>query len=621
MRESATGTPTRARAELATAFTDRARDATHAAWQAIVSLVRFPSRLDAKWATTGSMTESKTTAVLRPPEWDTCSASVECTGVQVDGFDHCLAHLNDNELDTTLALFEPCADLDARGTTLSGALLARIVDALRDSTGRPQFGKVWFDQATFTDRADFTNCDFSGNAVFGEATFVGEAWFNAAVFSADAVFSPTRFTGVASFDEAEFQAVARFDQARFGDAAWFAGVIFSEVAAFGEVSFNGAAWFNGATFAGDLRLERARFDRASFRGARFRTAEYLGPFGANELWLARAVFSKRVTIEAVCKDLDGADTLFEAGATLRLRQAKVILKRAVFNGPSAIIAAKQALTHVSAASTLWKIDVHAGADPVPALISLAGVDVSHLVIIGVNLEDCRFADSHHLDKLQLEGDCRFGQPPKRLQYGPTWPAVWWWTRRQVIAEEREWRLYSSKEDGWPDMSSEPNGRPELAGNPELAKRPLPPRQLADLYRKLRKAQEDGKNEPGAADFYYGEMEMRRNDTAAPIGERLILLFYWMICGYGLRALRALGGLAVLVVLAAIAFQEWGFGSSHPAFGTCFLYAAQSTVSLETKLATLPSLTWQGEVLRLAMRLLGPVFLGLALLAIRNRVKR
>ena len=30
-----------------------------------------------------------------------------------------------------------------------------------------------------------------------------------------------------------------------------------------------------------------------------------------------------------------------------------------------------------------------------------------------------------------------------------------------------------------------------------------------LYRALRKGREDVKDEPGAADFYYGEMEMRR----------------------------------------------------------------------------------------------------------------
>jgi hypothetical protein len=38
-----------------------------------------------------------------------------------------------------------------------------------------------------------------------------------------------------------------------------------------------------------------------------------------------------------------------------------------------------------------------------------------------------------------------------------------------------------------------------------------PEHVAPLYRALRKAQEDAKDEPGAADFYYGEMEMRRQD--------------------------------------------------------------------------------------------------------------
>ncbi|WP_370934608.1 pentapeptide repeat-containing protein [Amycolatopsis sp. cg13] len=561
------------------------------------------------------MTASKTNVVPRRPDWDTCSASAECIGIQVDGFSGCLAHLNDNELEAALAQLEPGADLDARGTTLSSALLARIVDALRDSAARPRFGRVWFGQATFTGHADFTNCEFTGNAVFGEARFTDDVGFNSATFSADAVFSPTWFGGVATFDDVEFEGRAHFDEARFIDSAWFAGATFCGIASFGEASFTGAGWFNDSTFYGDIRLARAQFDRASFRGAEFRTAEHLGPFGASEFWIARAVFYKQVTIEVLCKDLDGTQAVFEKGATLRLRHAKATLDRAVFNAPSAIIAANQALAHVSASSTLWKIDVRSDSDPVPELSSLAGVDVSNLVVTGVNLAHCRFTGSHHLDKLRLEGDCQFGQPPKRLQYGLLWPPVWWWTRRQVIAEEREWRLHSSKEDGWADISSKQDE------HPALAKLPLPPRQLADLYRKLRKAQEDSKNEPGAADFYYGEMEMRRNDPTSPTGERLILHFYWMTCGYGLRALRALGCLAALIVLAAFAFHAWGFGSPHPALGTCLIYVAQSTVSLETKLAMLPNLTWPGEILRLAMRLLGPVFLGLALLAIRNRVKR
>lgn len=58
---------------------------------------------------------------------------------------------------------------------------------------------------------------------------------------------------------------------------------------------------------------------------------------------------------------------------------------------------------------------------------------------------------------------------------------------------------------------------------------------------------DSKNEPGAADFYYGEMQMRRRDTATPAAERMILALYWLVSCYGMRAARALAVLAVLVL--------------------------------------------------------------------------
>jgi hypothetical protein len=44
-------------------------------------------------------------------------------------------------------------------------------------------------------------------------------------------------------------------------------------------------------------------------------------------------------------------------------------------------------------------------------------------------------------------------------------------------------------------------------------------EIANLYRALRKGREDSKDEPGAADLYYGEMEMRRKATAPYSVER------------------------------------------------------------------------------------------------------
>ncbi|MER8193420.1 hypothetical protein ABTY00_05530 [Streptomyces microflavus] len=87
-----------------------------------------------------------------------------------------------------------------------------------------------------------------------------------------------------------------------------------------------------------------------------------------------------------------------------------------------------------------------------------------------------------------------------------------------------------------------------------------PEDVAALYRQLRKGFEDGKNEPGAAGFYYGEYEMRRHDTTgAAKGEHLLLRGYWLLSGYVLRASRAFARqlaalpLTLLLVLVLVTF--------------------------------------------------------------------
>lgn len=162
-----------------------------------------------------------------------------------------------------------------------------------------------------------------------------------------------------------------------------------------------------------------------------------------------------------------------------------------------------------------------------------------------------------------------------------------------------------------------------------------PGEIAGLYRALRKGREDSRDEPGAADFYYGEMEMRRcarrnlvsNGTgshtdAVPRGfaEPGILTAYWLISGYGLRAWRALACLTVLTAGFAVAFHLIGFTTPpHPnSYWTSLLYAFRATLSLTDDDV---KLTAWGRFLQALLRLTGPVLLGLALLALRNRVKR
>jgi hypothetical protein len=144
-----------------------------------------------------------------------------------------------------------------------------------------------------------------------------------------------------------------------------------------------------------------------------------------------------------------------------------------------------------------------------------------------------------------------------------------------------------------------------------------PLQIANNYRALRKSFEDSGNYPDAADFYYGEMEMRRHG-APTRAERAILVMYWAVAGYGLRASRAFIALVIAILLAAIPLSLWGFPASTP-YGRAILFATESSVSLLR--APTVKLTAGGEIVQIVLRLAGPLLFGLALIALRGRVRR
>jgi hypothetical protein len=215
-------------------------------------------------------------------------------------------------------------------------------------------------------------------------------------------------------------------------------------------------------------------------------------------------------------------------------------------------------------------------------------------------------------------------------------------RRRTLIEEHIWRAIRD--------------RPGWSAEMIVGELPLEAERIAAAYRQLRKSQEDAKNEPGAADFYYGEMEMRRHAATTPAGERAILHLYWAFSGYGLRASRALGALACVIALATLLLIGYGL----PDAGNQQLTGrvTGTTTSGGTLTATIDEpgahltapfarrwtgaradqavrialgavvfreagqrLTTSGGYTTLAARFLGPVFLALAAIALRGRVKR
>jgi uncharacterized protein YjbI with pentapeptide repeats len=514
-------------------------------------------------------------------------------------------------------------------------------------------GRAHFEGATFQDEAWFDRAIFQGAADFSGATFQDIAWFGyvGATFQAIAVFRGATFTGDAAFDMVTFKGAAWFDRATFRGDALFHVVTFQWMAVFREATFHRYVGFRAATFQSDTVFERATFQgSALFDKATFQRTRQLGPMLVRKsLLLRQAVFHERAQIEVAAAAVCCQQARFPAGVQLRVRWAQIVLDDADLAAPSILTGVPPFpdLDEGRWARALQRLlpEPHFKPDlrPRPRLLSLRRADVAGLTVASVDLRACRFAGAHHLDQLRVGEESSLGYTP----------GGWRWTTRLTIAEERSWRAHPHQDSTtFPDdhATNAVEGRSGAASRDVdwygpanrppawLAMEPPSPLQVAVVYRALRKGREDSRDEPGAADFYYGEMEMRRHDKrvqakrerrarhyghwAAATTERAVLWLYWLTSGYGLRAWRAMVALAVVIGLVGVGFSRVGFHHPHPSQVASWLYALQAAVSLEGKARQLSGqLTLPGELLRVGLRFTGPVLLALAVLSIRGRVKR
>ncbi|MFF8452728.1 pentapeptide repeat-containing protein [Streptomyces leeuwenhoekii] len=595
-----------------------------------------------------------TPATPEPPSstlpWPNCGhgATVEdpvgCRGVHVGEHTACLAHLEEADRTAYLAGLTPGADIDHRGTPFTKELLDRLLDALYDpATEFPRLGTAWFDEAIFTGMAGFTGASFTGDAMFRGAAFTEAAWFDEAVF-----------TGATEFDGAVFNDYAVFGDATFKGTAGFYQVIFSHDARFARATFSHDAWFDRASFTGDAMFRGASFAGATgFRGVvvtgdaqfdegRFESASRLGPLVCGgRVVLDGAVFQRPVTVEAAAHRVSCARTWWASTATLHLRYAELDLRDAVLEYPVVVAARPTPFLPSGVSEPLPETEL-SGQDPGVRLYTVGGVDAAHLALHTIDLSRCRFAGAVHLDQLKVDGWCTFAPTP--TGWSRRFP--WRWARRTTLVEEHHWRVRTARHPararGW---TLPPPDAPELR-----------PAAVAALYRQLRKSLEDGKNEPGAAHFYFGECEMRRRDTdGTPWSERALLAVYWALSGYGLRAFRALIWLGVAMTVTLAVMVLWGLPAEDPkptvtgrqvAVGQKVAWTTETpdpvnptdplaervtTDRFEKALRVVidsvvfrssgQDLTTVGTYTEMASRLAEPVLLGLAVLAIRSRVKR
>ncbi|MET8031013.1 pentapeptide repeat-containing protein [Streptomyces avermitilis] len=519
-----------------------------------------------------------------------------CRGLRISGQHACLAHLSPSGRSEFLRELAPEANIDLRGTHIDEHLLSQLLDAVRDASGHPSFGAANFIEAVFPDGADFSGSTFE-SLCFNKAHFGDRAQFKRIRVSESAYLFDLTGTSVITFAGAVFSGHSLVIEGEFGEGAYFS-----------HVRFESTETRIGPLVCGD---------RAVFGGSQFRSP---------------------VSIEISTPYMRCRDTHWSSTAAIRLRYAETDFSNSWFEFPVSVSAAADPFT-----ATLGRpvSEALVSGDPGVRFRSMRGVDAANLMLTDIDLSDCEFAGAFHLDQLRLYGNCVFSLSPTGLHL---FPIPRRWTIRRTLAEEHHWRASrpAGATDGW-----RTNIDPERSGQTPG------PQHLAALYRELRKALEDAKNEPGAADFYYGEMGMRRCDSGAPRSERFLLYLYWALSGYGLRALRAISWLLLAMVSTILAMMFWGLPKDDPKVESTGSLKGQNIVmttdtpdpvnpdgayarrltterfekSLRVVINSVvfrssgQELTTTGTYAEMASRVSEPVLLGLAVLAVRGRVKR
>ncbi|MFJ4421882.1 pentapeptide repeat-containing protein [Streptomyces bobili] len=562
-------------------------------------------------------------------------------------------------------------------------------------------GPYWFDNVTFHESVTFKRssfqvsgcflrCRFEGAADFNGAAMVGIDFSGAQFKSAD--FSYLTHSGSLNFEDATFDDFVTFEHARiktahftrtkfsqsrfwsthFSATTSFSGATFRDHASFENVHFEGDIdfdvaefrWvdFTRAQFSGLTMFRHTRFDSAYFNGASFENTvafsmayasstvslaackfvgDFLGPVRADGLNLTNSHFQSAVRIEVAANYINLDRTRFDTSAAFHVRYATVHLTDVNPTFPITITSHHEQFLE---AGMVLAENFGVDAEALGKVEGMKGVDAALIVFNDIDLRRCSFEGSYHLDQINLEGRCRFSTPPQSPSWGKAWIPLRVWTQRKVLAEERSWRA-SNQNRGLDRMGWGEAATPSKFSDPQ---------DIASTYRQLRKALEDRLNEPGAADFYYGEMEMRRRDAELPRSERGLLHAYWTLSGYGLRASRSIGWLVSAMAVTVLLMMGWGLPGSEPkqeASGVIAAPGSETTLVVGKSDASLSlpfkdrytskrleksgqvvlnsvvfrssgqDLTTSGTWIEMVSRFTEPILLGFAALAVRGRIKR
>ncbi len=410
---------------------------------------------------------------------------------------------------------------------------------------------------------------------FSYVVFPPGVEFRGMTFSPSASFRNAQFLGEVSFAGATFDGEVSFQGTVFRQGVNASGVSFGRRAAFSDARFEADADFSGAHFGGAAHFAGAVFDDwTSFvevtfgGGATLHQVRFNGPITFYE-----SVFE--------------GDLLFDGGVA----QSAVAFSRARFE-QRVIVSGVDFQGRLDASQATFSGEtIFEGRGRVPFLFDGIPVNFqdasfgyySMVFIRNADLRRCRFLDT---DLRNVEFT------------SVRWPRF----RRGVCVYD------------------ELQGQKESPGD-------LPWGQLARLYRELKQNYEDRRNYLRSGDFHYREKEMQRRNPEMPWNHRALLWMYWALSGYGERVLPPLVWLTGLVAGSALLYLSAGVQGAptepvltwHWADGWRAAYYSLRVALLQnpTDLILSPI----GQVVHTVQIILSPIFIGLLVLAIRQRVKR
>lgn len=340
-------------------------------------------------------------------------------------------------------------------------------------------------------------------------------------------------------------------------------------------------------------LDVSRSDLKALHGERLisHSTLQIGPCTMAALHLPRAVFNSRVHVDVVASQLNLTGAVLNQGGLIVVDKATIRLGQVSLGGP-------------------LRLSGKSDSENQPEVVDLLNSDIGAMSLSRVNLSRCSFHGTHGLGTVDIEATCTFRRSP------------WWAGRRRFIADEYAWRKGAGgfHSFGWDlDGTHVGTALPKpTRGTPEpVLLAPLNTSQVSSVYRELRRSLESKSDMPGAADFYFGEMEMRRWGGSRSYLERLLVWSYWLLCGYGLRPARALGTWVLMVVGGAICLYKFGLSTS-PSVSQALLVALRASIP---GFVSTPGLTQEGQWIETILRVLGTLLIALFLLSVRSLVMR